>query len=126
MRTVCGCIVVRFDKNDTKILLVSEDGIQWGIPKGGAESGEDFECAAIRETFEETAIKVRTVGFFGTFGKLFVWFAIPLDRSKEPVPQAGEIQKACYHSIDDMPSIDFRQVELISTVVDRLRLASKF
>jgi 8-oxo-dGTP pyrophosphatase MutT (NUDIX family) len=51
-------------KYDGKILLVHPANGSWvrpimGIPKGKIESGEDVLEAAIRETVEETGIKIR-------------------------------------------------------------------
>lgn len=34
----------------------------WATPGGGLEDGETFECAAIRELYEETGITVSSVG----------------------------------------------------------------
>jgi predicted NUDIX family NTP pyrophosphohydrolase len=48
----------------TKILLVHPTGASWqkptcGIPKGSIEAGETELAAALRETFEETGIRLR-------------------------------------------------------------------
>ena len=54
-------IVIYFD-NGKVLLLKRKDkvpyGGKWGFPGGGAEKGETPEEAAIRETAEETGIKV--------------------------------------------------------------------
>ena len=54
-------IVIYFD-NGKVLLLKRKDGVPygglWGFPGGGAEKGETPEEAAIRETAEETGIKV--------------------------------------------------------------------
>jgi mutator protein MutT len=54
-------IVIYFD-NGKVLLLKRKDGVPygglWGFPGGGAEEGESPEEAAIRETAEETGIKV--------------------------------------------------------------------
>ena len=39
----------------------------WTIPGGNVESGESFEEAAIRETFEETGVKTKIVGLYKIF-----------------------------------------------------------
>lgn len=48
----------------TKILLIHPTNSSWqkrtlGIPKGGIDDGESTLAAAIRETFEETGIRIR-------------------------------------------------------------------
>jgi ADP-ribose pyrophosphatase YjhB (NUDIX family) len=49
-----------------KIVLVSQNGDSWSLPKGHLEPGEDEEEAVIREIFEETGIQdvkiINTVG----------------------------------------------------------------
>ena len=37
--------------HDGKILVVSQQGRSWSLPKGGGEEGEDFLSAAQREIF---------------------------------------------------------------------------
>ena len=48
---------------DNKMLVVHQTNSPWwvnySIPKGGADKGEDILEAAIRETFEETGIKIK-------------------------------------------------------------------
>lgn len=122
-RTVCGCIVARVVRADIEMLLVTEDGLEWGIPKGGVEPEEEHEAAAIRETLEETGIPVKTVGYMGTSGRLSVWYALPLDESQEPVPQAGEILDAKYFPLNMLPRIEERQMSIVSSAVESLRLA---
>ncbi|ADV68637.1 NUDIX hydrolase [Deinococcus maricopensis DSM 21211] len=50
-----GSIVLRGDE----ILLVRERG-RWSLPKGGLEAGELVQTGAIRETYEETGLRVET------------------------------------------------------------------
>lgn len=124
-KQVAGCVVIRLERDDSKILLVSENGQEWGIPKGGIELCEEPEAAAIRETFEETSIPVKAFGYVGTFGRLSAWWAFPLDVDQEPVPLEGEILSAGYFSIDSLPEIDARQQSLVDIAVERLKAASK-
>ena len=58
MNIIAGCLVIK----DNKILLVKEgieDCGKWNIPAGSAENFEKITDAAIRETFEETGLKVK-------------------------------------------------------------------
>jgi len=57
---IVGTAGIAFVYNNS-ILLVHSTGGNWktlGIPKGHIEEGESVQAAAIRETFEETGIKV--------------------------------------------------------------------
>jgi ADP-ribose pyrophosphatase YjhB (NUDIX family) len=52
--------------NDGKIVLVSEDGEQWGFPAGRPEPGESWEETLRREMLEEacaTVVETRLLGF---------------------------------------------------------------
>ncbi len=61
MNVIVGCLI---EKNH-QILLVKEgeeDYGKWNIPAGSAENFEKITDAAIRETFEETGLKVKLTG----------------------------------------------------------------
>jgi len=49
-----------FDGRDTKVIMVArrDNPNQFGMPGGKVEQGESYIDAAIRETFEETGIKI--------------------------------------------------------------------
>jgi|SRR3989344_4319307 len=49
-----GGVVVN---NEGKILVVSQHGRSWSLPKGHIERGEDYLTAAKREIYEESGIK---------------------------------------------------------------------
>lgn len=56
-----GCLVTR--RAESEVLLVHPRGASFrkplfGIPKGLVDEGEDLQAAAIRETFEETGLRV--------------------------------------------------------------------
>lgn len=62
MNVIAGCVVVK----DNKILMVQE-GLkgfygQWNLPAGSTENFEKITDAAIRETYEETGLKVKLTG----------------------------------------------------------------
>jgi 8-oxo-dGTP pyrophosphatase MutT (NUDIX family) len=61
-QTSCGVIVT----DGERILLGhATRSPRWDIPKGVAESGEDFPAAAARELFEETGLAVAPDGLAG-------------------------------------------------------------
>lgn len=62
-RETAGIAIILQQAADPMILLVHPANASWakpqmGIPKGGVEKGESLIDAAIRETFEETGIKI--------------------------------------------------------------------
>ena len=47
--------------------------LQWTLPKGGLEDGEDLEAAAIREVREETGLDSQILSKLGVVDYWFVW-----------------------------------------------------
>ena len=57
MEKSCGTITIK----DNKVLMVLQQLGHMSFPKGHVEEGETEEETAIRETYEETGIKVKIV-----------------------------------------------------------------
>ncbi|KAJ1488441.1 NUDIX hydrolase domain-like protein [Baffinella frigidus] len=71
-RLVAGCIVVReqAEGGERECLMInsSKEPTKWIFPKGGWETDETVEAAAVRETLEESGADseiVRKLGWFG-------------------------------------------------------------
>jgi predicted NUDIX family NTP pyrophosphohydrolase len=66
-----GCLVYRIVDGAVQFLLVHPSGASFrkrlfGIPKGLLDEGENAQEAALRETQEETSLRVRIVADLGT------------------------------------------------------------
>lgn len=53
----CGCIVI----DNGEVLLVKHNDGHIAFPKGHIENGETEEQCALRETYEETGLKVKII-----------------------------------------------------------------
>jgi 8-oxo-dGTP pyrophosphatase MutT (NUDIX family) len=64
--TCAGCAVL---DGAGRLLLQQrgDDGGPWGLPGGAMELGETIEAAAVRETFEETGLRVRPDRLLGVY-----------------------------------------------------------
>ena len=64
--TCAGCAV--FDGAGRLLLQQrGDDRGPWGLPGGAMELGETIEAAAVRETFEETGLRVRPDAILGVY-----------------------------------------------------------
>jgi 8-oxo-dGTP diphosphatase len=66
-----GCLITRDGPQGIEVLLVHPRRATFqrplfGIPKGLVEAGESLEAAAMRETYEETGLRVRIHGALGS------------------------------------------------------------
>ena len=64
-----GAFVVIFDKKDRILLSHRRDLDIWNLPGGHVEEGELPTEAAIRETREETGLKIKIKELVGVYGK---------------------------------------------------------
>jgi len=72
-----GGLVVDDRPDGRWVVLISRrsatGALQWTLPKGGLEEGEDLEEAAVREVREETGFDCDIVGELGVIDYWFVW-----------------------------------------------------
>ena len=54
----CGAVVIKYENDSLKLLIIKQTDNYWGFPKGHVEDGETEEQTAIREIKEETNIDV--------------------------------------------------------------------
>lgn len=52
------CVVVQNGDRPEVLMHQRGDIYLWSLPGGGVEDGESWECAAVRETYEETGLHV--------------------------------------------------------------------
>jgi len=64
-----AAFVVIFDKKDRVLLSHRRDLDLWNLPGGRVENGELPTEAAIRETREETGLKIKIKDLVGVYGK---------------------------------------------------------
>jgi 8-oxo-dGTP pyrophosphatase MutT (NUDIX family) len=77
-RAVSAGGVLVDDRSDARhVVLISRRSatgeLQWTLPKGGLENGEDLAAAAVREVREETGFAGEIVDELGVIDYWFVW-----------------------------------------------------
>lgn len=101
MEKSCGCIVF----NNDKVLIEKSLHGFYGFPKGHVEDGETYEECAVRETFEETGIKVFIDSKYSfkvsylmqeKYPKQVIYFIAFLNGSDEIKVQESEVESACW------------------------------
>lgn len=106
-------------QNDYILLVKRQDVQQWVLPGGGIEPGETPEEAAVRETFEETALRVKVIQkalFLKSQSRLAsdttLFFTEPLDSERpcvgaqKPLPPNPTLQNEECCEIDYFPLKD--------------------
>ena len=72
-----GGVVYRRDGDDIEVVLASRrtrrGDLAWGLAKGGIESGESHEAAAVREVLEETGYTAEIEASLGETRYFYVW-----------------------------------------------------
>ena len=103
-----GGLVVDDRPDGRWVLLISRrsaaGALQWTLPKGGLEEGEDRASAALREVLEETGLACDIVDELGTIDHWFVWrpdevryhkfvhYYVMRNRGDEPSPRDDEAE----------------------------------
>ncbi len=117
-----GAFVVIFDKKSRVLLCHRRDMDIWNLPGGGVENGELPDEAAIRETREETGLKVKIKDLVGIYGKphrdelVFVFIGEVVSGKLKVTPESDESR---YFKTKKLP------VNTIPKHVERIRDAKK-
>ena len=65
-----GVNVIVFNDDETEVLLQKRRDFRiWALPGGHIESGEPWEKAGIRETFEETGYRIEVYRYVGEYSQ---------------------------------------------------------
>ncbi len=64
---VVAVTVFVLDDRDQVLLIERHDNGLWALPGGGQELGENIEQTAVRETLEETGIRIEVSGLIGIY-----------------------------------------------------------
>jgi ADP-ribose pyrophosphatase YjhB (NUDIX family) len=100
-----------------KVLMIQRaDSGKWSLPGGCLEPGETPEAAVIRETLEETAVKVCDPRYLLAHQHddgdlvLFFWCSpYGVRGSQVPVPQQGECLAAAWVPVAEVKDLDLEQ-----------------
>jgi ADP-ribose pyrophosphatase YjhB (NUDIX family) len=117
-----GAFVVLFDKKDRVLLCHRRDLDIWNLPGGAVESGEMPTDAAVRETREETGLKIKIKDLLGIYGKdhrdeLVFVFSGKVTGGK--LKKTAESDENRYFKLDKLPE------NTIPKHVERIRDATK-
>jgi len=98
--------------------------LEWGIPAGGLEYGEQPEKAIIREFFEETSMQIKVE-------KLLLAESSKADHNISLIflckivsgsfKESLEISEMKYFDVNDLPHMLFAEKNLIRSVVENLK-----
>ena len=100
-----GCLVV----DQGEVLLVKIMGGSYGPPGGSVNAGESAECAAERETWEETGVKARAGELAITFENGFqLYFCESVSGRDIIITRPLEIKDADWFSDEQLRQLRWR------------------
>lgn len=89
---------------------VKEGDLSWQFPAGGVEEGETAEQAAVRETLEETGLKVKAVKYIGDrvhpkTGKFMAYTACEVVDGEARVADDEELDAVAWVRHEEIPGL---------------------
>ena len=72
-----GAVVLIVNEQNHLLMLKRSDNGSWGLPGGAVEPGEMVEDAALRETLEESGLRVEEMSLFGVFSGPECYYKYP-------------------------------------------------
>lgn len=89
---------------------VKEGELSWQFPAGGIEAGESPEEAAVRETLEETGLKVESTALIGQrvhpkTGREMSYTACRVVDGEAHVADADELDAVAWVTLDQIPEL---------------------
>ncbi len=103
MKNTAAALVYRKRKAQVEILLVREFGKKrnWSLPKGRVKRSESVKQAALRETREETDVKLAKVVALGSVklknkDRRLHCFIASAPKGATPKADRREVQQACF------------------------------
>lgn len=130
--TSCGTLTVRKCEQSgiPEVLLIKQFAHKdtWGVPKGRLDhAGESFEDCALRETFEETGVRVvldrllhpLRIKLRNETKTVIIWTARELIPGSVPMAKhdACEVADAAWFKITELPPITEYQRSLITQTI---------
>jgi 8-oxo-dGTP diphosphatase len=97
--------------NDRVLMVrrrISEGELMWQFPAGAIEAGETPEQAAVRETLEETGLKVEAASLIGQrvhpkTGREMSYTACEVIGGEAHVADADELDAVAWVALDEIP-----------------------
>lgn len=106
--TAAGTVCFRVHHGIRQVLLVHRPAYgDWTLPKGKPQPDEDFPVAAVRETYEETGVRVRlglrlsSVQYSVSKGRKVVHFWVGQVLSQRQRKPDDEVDKVKWFSLDE-------------------------
>lgn len=132
-----GGVMYRMHSGQIEVVLIATDGgKRWGLPKGHVRRGEPAEDAAVREVAEETGLEglveqhLATIEYWFRAGSARIHKYVDLFLLSyvdgEVIPQESEVDDARWFQLDEALSISSfkRERDVLAQVQELLKARS--